>query len=311
MMLHRLAPLLAITVMLTACSGGGSAHNPALSTAQQGATASGTLTISLSNNAGTASRSRKPAYISPSTTQATLFIDGSTSGFRTPCTFSAGGCTINWTSTSGTHTFSAEIDDGSASGGNVLAQGSESVTLAPGLNSVPNITLNGVPAQVYLLTEAICPSADSQCTLGSTLPSYVEGTYQLLDMDGNIITSPGQLLEGGICLSGGTNATVAAVSGSNVATPACSGASPGNAQFAIACYAGSGSPTTGSVTMSASLADAPPLLSLSAAQIAAYGLQFPSSLTMPGWPATYQCSNGTIAVSGPANGSVTIQSHNG
>jgi hypothetical protein len=317
MTLHRLAALLAFNIALSACSGGGSAGNPTTSSAQ-GAPASGTLTISLSNNAGTASRLRKPAYISPSTTQATLFIDSSTSGFRTPCTATGPSptCAINWTSTSGTHTFSVEIDDGIT----VLAEGSESVNLLPGTNTVPEINLNGLPAVVALVSEALCTTPTTQCTGGTTsgATSYIQGSFQIEDADGNVISTPGLLLQGGVCLSGGGILFVDIFQGQQTFVGApCSSNSPTVMTFELECLSivtdSSGvlagfAPSTGTVTLSADWAGTAPLAPLSISQLNAVSVAYPSGLTMVGWP-TYTCASGAIAAAGSSNGTINVQSH--
>ena len=49
---------------------------------------------------------------------------------------------------------------------------------------------------------------------------------------------------------------------------------------------------------------------LTTAELASYNLTYPNqnSYTLIGWPA-YSCINGQIYVSGPAQGSTTVQSH--
>jgi hypothetical protein len=134
-------------VSLTACSGGGS--SPGVTAPQQSAsTARGTLKLiySRTKKASSASNARKPAYVSPGETHATLYIDSPTptSTASATCTPLVTDCTLTFSTTVGTHVLAVEIDDGT----NILAEGSASYALAVGDNTpqfqTNPLTLNGV-----------------------------------------------------------------------------------------------------------------------------------------------------------------------
>ncbi len=155
--------------------------------------AAGTLTIGMPH-VSTAGKRRRPGYVSPSTTYVTLWIDADTTGFRQACSPVASQCTIDWVSTSGTHSFTLALDDGAAiSGpGNVLADYAQSETLAAGVNSLPTITLNGVAAQDTYFSEVLDAANSSTCGLyGADVNCFI-ADYEVDDADGNQIMPPGK-----------------------------------------------------------------------------------------------------------------------
>jgi hypothetical protein len=317
---HTIASIAVVAVVLGACSGGGGGISPSSSnptTTGSGASpqvATGTLMIG-NPSAGRASNVRKPAYVSVSSKYATLWIDGSVTGVRSACTNTSTStpqpiCTINWTSTSGPHTFTVEVDDGTISGGGtVLAAGSASETLIAGLNTLSNITVNGVVVAMYLVTEALVTG--NACATAFQAPgNCFKGTVQFLDGDYQIITLPGnydQTTIGGPILM----QTATTGSANSIALALLDGfegvLAPGSDStvgFEIYCVDGS----TGTFTLYANYANAT-TGELSQAQLNAYSLSYPTATNIPGtdFP-TYACNSGVVASVGPANGSVTVQS---
>jgi len=299
--LRKLAPLAGACLILAACSGGGAVGTPASpippSTSVQNAT--GTLTIGVPQ-ASTAANARKPAFVSASTTYATLWIDAGATGFRQACSSSAT-CTINWTSTSGSHTFSVEVDDSPAvaGGGTVLADASVSENLAAGFNALSPIALNGVAAQVALVAENADAAGSAPCVpLGTGVNCY-QGQWQVLDYDGNVIVPPGGFDNGGVCLDT-TDGLEGFVAMSCTLSPS---ATP---SFTLSCQSGA----TGTFGIVAGTYDGTTYGAMSGAQLGSYNLAYPNSdaLAVQNWP-TYDCTNGTISATAPANGSVTVQSH--
>jgi hypothetical protein len=301
MILRTLAPLIAIAVALSACSAGGStaASSPAILPGSAPQIATGTLAIGRTS-AGAALTTRKPAYVSSATSFATLWIDAN-AGNRVACSPGAAGtCSINWTSTSGAHTFVAEVDDSATfSGpGTVLAQFSASENLTAGSNELPNITLDGVAGWILLLSEQLFAPGSPTC-LAQIAPAFggncFFGTFAVVDDSGNVITPPGNFANGGACFA--ADPSLAEI------TSQCTLPISSSISFAQACVPGA----NGTFNLAASAAN-PSASLLSTAQLAAYALSYPNqSVLTVRWPA-YSCTNGVIAAVGPANGSVTVQS---
>ncbi len=321
MILRTVATLIASTVVLAACGGGGSSTAASTQTlpnvAQQ--TATGTLTIG-GAQIGTAGTKRRPAYVSPSTKWATLWIDSNTTGDREACSvangLATGTCTINWVSTSGVHTFSVAVDDATSINGpgNILGDISVSETLQAGVNSLPNITLHSVVAQIGLLNEAESAEGSVTCNLASDPNSTNCYTGQIAfeDADGNDIVYPGDFDQLAACLV--QNGSLIISQGYN-----CYGPGPQEDLiygFYVWCQAGA----TGTFTMGGESQDV--LLGedsgipygvnygeVSPAQQATYSLSYPNQAdyTMNNWP-SYSCSDGTITAVGPANGPITVNS---
>jgi len=312
MRLAHLSPLLATALFAAACSGGGGGStgsvpavpvsNPNSSVASSAAY--GTLTIG-SPHSGSSANVRRPKFISPSSRYATLWIDGTATGFRVPCATVT--CTINWTSTSGPHTFYAAVDDAlSATGpGYVLAEGSEGVTLQIGTNTVPAITLNGIAEQLIFESATVAPVGDAFCS--ETLPAVpppvncMYGLLGLADIDGNLILSPGVFENAPINLTafGFPGAPIAALASGGPFTPDAVGNDYG---FAIACAAEQNGGIVPNVPEVGGYPDEP-----SAAQLATYQLTDHPGITQINWP-TLSCTNGQLFVVAAANGSVTVQS---
>lgn len=309
MKLRSLIPMLAITT-LAACSGGSNNATPNLATSastSQGAKAFGTLTINAPKSSAQAraqSDSRTPKYVSTATTFATLWFDGSVTGSRVSCN-SAAPCTINWTSTSGPHTIIAELDDATSptSGGNVLAMGGESVNLNVGANTLAALTLNGVPAGISLQNVTIDSATSSICENGQADGNNCAVvTFAVLDADGNAITTPGSFDDGGLnllntadlYLDGGPYQPDAVGNDYSIFIQ-CQDLAPSNSTFGF---------EFGNSIGSNGL---PSNEAISAQQLSNYSLTYATTLTFNNW-VSYLCTNGQVSVSGPADGTITVQS---
>jgi len=185
------------SMSLAACGGSGS--SPGVATPpQSAAVARGTLKFTFSNTKKVASTNsgRKPAYVSPGFTNATLLID-STSNVSNPCT--AATCTITFTTTPGPPTFAVEIDDGKY----ILAEGTQTYTLVSGDNtaqfqSTP-LTLNGVAYGWFL--DAAADGA---------------GTISLSDAAGYVIVSAAGNIDNGPITLASSDSSVATITSANL-----------------------------------------------------------------------------------------------
>ncbi len=306
MNLRTLATLLAISsaLGLNACSGGASTGAPTSMNVSApgnlpGATtqrANGTLAIAAPQSS-TAENRREVTYVSPSTRYATLWIDGAYET-RQPCN-AVLPCTLNWVSTSGPHTFTAEVDDSLSVGGagNVLADASIVFGLAAGENTF-SMQLAGVPAQVAFVSEFY---DTAECLFQQTCFNANETVD---DADGNVI--PGGSYDNlGVCI----------VEASPGITGCYGPTSPFfNVQSTfsdIGCEGGTGSFSVTAESYQAYL-NGPSAAEgeLTTAELASFDLTYPNqnSYAMTGWPA-YSCANYQIFVNGPAQGGVTLQSH--
>lgn len=188
----RIAPAVVLsTLLLAACSGGGSGSGGSLPATPSVQQVTGTLSIGYVTN--TSSAARKPAYVSAATTHAYVFINGSATPNNTStsaCT-SGGGttgtgtfCTISWSAAlpvPGSYTFDVETDNGSK----VLAEGAATYAIVAGNNTLGTLTLNGVVAQVSFAT--------TSCTAGmaNSVAGTCSGTVTLEDAAGNSIAYTG------------------------------------------------------------------------------------------------------------------------
>jgi hypothetical protein len=134
---------------------------------------SGTLTIG-APSALAQSVTRKPAFVSPSTGHAAVFIDGATSnsGSTTTCTATTGtgtGCTISWSAqltVPASHTFAVETDTGTNAPANtVLSEGAGAYAVVAGSgNTLAALSLNGVVKQAtFAVTACSGVSPNSLC----------------------------------------------------------------------------------------------------------------------------------------------------
>jgi hypothetical protein len=179
------------SMSLAACGGGGSspgAATPPQSAPQSASKATGTLKFTLPKrtNSATKNSGKKPAYISPSFTHATLWIDATAPPFTASCALDLP-CTISFSTTAGTHVLSVEIDDGGGASGSILAEGATPpISFTPGINAPTTVTLNGVAFSASLSNPA---------------PASGAGTFGVFDADANPILSPGLFDNGPITLT--------------------------------------------------------------------------------------------------------------
>lgn len=246
------------------------------------ATATGTLTIVTPATA--TSKARRPAFLSPATTQAALFIDGITkaAGSSTSC---AAGCTIAYATTAGTHTFRAEV----ANGSNVaLGAGSKSVTVNAGSGNAITLTINGAA------------SIASWVSTTSTTTNSISGTYSIEDPSAVLITSAPAGASTAFDNAPVTFATAVSPSFSGTATFTTTGSSTtlaapdanGNDYpFTASCSASANGTFTVNATSSSSAAG------ISAGQLSGLtpAVSYPSSTMNTAAMHTYGCINGTIS----------------
>jgi hypothetical protein len=212
-----------LTFTLTACGGGGGAGSVVATTTQQ---VTGTLGIGTAQAVTLGNRLRKPAYVSGSTTNARLFINGGASAANssTTCTPASGtagtgtACTITWSTSlavPASYTFAVEVDDGTT----VLAEGSATEAIVAGNNTLSTLTLNGVVAKASFVTLS-CVAG----TAGVT-PGTCNGAVILEDADSNTIEYNGP----STTVVAGNNPTTGTVfDNAPPATPVTLAASNGN-----------------------------------------------------------------------------------
>jgi hypothetical protein len=289
-------PPVILAAALAACSGGGGGAGTTSPQLPSGLPASGTLTITGPQSTAS-SLARKPLYISSATNHAALFIDAITAaaGSSSACTT---GCTIPFSTTSGTHTFNAEIDNGSHV---VLAEGTsgpQTVVAGPG-NSV-TITLNGAAAEfAWVANTAALPSAPAQ-------PTSIVANWAVADSSAVQITNAPT---GSATFDGGTITFAVSIASGNL-----SGSSPtftpttlahpdgngGDYSFTAACNGAAGTGTF-NVTATSGAGSGDVL----GAQLTALApsVTYPSS-TLTVTAHTYTCTNGVLSDS---TGNATLQ----
>jgi len=202
-MLLRIAAL-ALTIFagaLVGCGGGGGSSIPhGGGGSSQGSLADATLRIIIPQKT-TTNGTRRPAYISPSTTQLLWSLDGvsqTTVGLTSTSPGCSGSgssltCTVNFYVAPGSHTFTFTLED--ASNKPLSANTTVSSTLTAGAANVLSVTLGGI-AQSFSVTSVNTNFA----TPSSGAPFYtmygnnaVTLTVNALDADGNIIVGSGSL----------------------------------------------------------------------------------------------------------------------
>lgn len=181
---------------LAGCGGGG-ASVPHAGGSSQGTLAEGTLRIVVPEK--TTNGARRPAYISPSTTQLVWSYAGSTQTValttaNPDCSGSGSGlsCTVNFYVAPGTYTFSFTLQD--ASNKPLSAATNVSYTLVAGQANVLGVTLGGI-AQSFGVTSSnsnfATPSSGSNYTVYGN--AVVTLTINALDADSNTIVGAGSL----------------------------------------------------------------------------------------------------------------------
>jgi len=285
-----LPPCLALT-LLAGCAGGGSS----ISTPQQsGSPATGTLTLVA---LPTSSHARKPEYISSATAHAAFFVDSVTAAAGSSSSCSAG-CTIPYSTTAGTHTLSAEIDNSSHV---VLAEGTTGPqTLVSGPGNNFTITLNGAAAQLsWVANTGSSPASPAQ-------PTSVTANWAVADSSGVLITNAPT---GSAAFDGGTITFAAVVvSGLSGASPTVSPTTLAHPDAAGNDYAFTAScnGATGTGTFNVTATSGPGSGDVLPAQLAGLSpaVTYPSTALSVTPTHTYTCTNGVISDS---SGSVTLQ----
>jgi hypothetical protein len=183
---------------LAGCGGGGASLIPhsSGSATSAGALANATLHIVVPEK--TTNGKRRPAYISPSTTQLAWYLD---SVQQTPvalttsnpeCTSGGSGlsCVVGFNVAPGAHTFSFALED--SNGTTLSANTDVSATLTAGSANTINVTLGGV-AYSFSVTSASTNIAGSGLNRNVFGVAPVSLTINALDADGNTIVGAGSL----------------------------------------------------------------------------------------------------------------------
>lgn len=285
------ASFLTIAFLAGCAGGGGSSSVPPPQTAVP---ASGVLTIT--GPQSTSSRARRPQFISSATAHAAVFIDNVTTaaGSSTSCST---GCVIPYTTTSGTHTLSAEIDNSSHV---VLAEGTSGPqTIVAGSGNNFTMTLNGAAGEfTWVANTGSSPASPAQ-------PTSITANWAVADSSGVLITNAPT---GSAAFDGGTITFAVTVSGLTGNTPtftpttlAHPDASGNDYSFTASCNGATGTGTFSvAATSGAGSGDVLP------AQLAGLSpaVTYPSSSLAVTPAHTYTCAGGVISDS---SGSVTLQ----
>jgi hypothetical protein len=191
-------------------------------------------------------------------------------------------CTFSWSASSGSHSFAAEIDDGTK----VLAEGIQQYTLNPGANALAPLVMNGVDAEVG--------GFSNPETLAGGGTQYI-GTFSIGDADGNAITNAGgsAAFDNQCPLFASSAPAIGTVAISSACTPTATGA---GYPYTVSCVSGQSGTFQIVATNRGGTGDVTP------AELAALGITYPSTIT--GTVYVYTCTAGQISDSG---GTVTLQ----
>ena len=181
-----------------------------------GTAAALSIVIPQSTGSATASAVRRPQYVSPSSSQLQVAVNGGTASTYglTPtspgCSVVSGNltCTFSVAAPPGTDAFALTLADSS---GNVLSKNIVSATLTAGASTPVDVTLAGIPASVRAVpgvNSGIEGSGTPSYHIPGLLPQNIE--LQALDADGNVIIGPGAPTIGAPAVtSGSAYATIA------------------------------------------------------------------------------------------------------
>lgn len=218
-------PLQAISIAgliaVSACSSHGAALPPGEQTA---ATTGAKLTVIVprASTPATASSIRRPQYVSPSSTQLQVAVNGAA-----PATYgltpSSPGCSIvsaNLTCTftvaaaAGNDSFTLTLTDAS---GAVLSRNVVNASLAAGASTPIDVTLAGIPATVRAVPgpNATIEGTPQAYHIPGLLPQPIE--LEALDADGNVIIGPGAPIIGAPSIT--TGAAYASVASAQSTDP--------------------------------------------------------------------------------------------
>jgi hypothetical protein len=200
--MKHLARFALAALVLGGCGGHGGSLPPASPGASSLATSApahgtgATLSIQIPHPSSS-SHVRRPAYVSPSSAQLLVAVNG---GAATTYGLSATspGCSVIVTTTTctfsipaaaGNDAFALTIEDAA---GNVLSKNVVTATLAAGVATPVNVTLAGIPASV-LAVPGNGSSIEDSATPAYHVPGLVPQPIELeaLDADGNVIVGPG------------------------------------------------------------------------------------------------------------------------
>jgi len=183
--------------VLAGCGGGGGSIVPKSGNGS-GTLAQATLHIVIPEK--TTNGKRRPAYVSPSTTQLAWTLDGVTqatvnlTSSNPNCTGSPLTCTVNFDVAPGTHTFSFYLED-SATPPNVLSDVTNYVyTLVAGQANNPTIVLGGVVSYFGIASTSnnfVTPVPSMQPIYYVYGPRAVSLTINAYDADNNVIVGNG------------------------------------------------------------------------------------------------------------------------
>jgi hypothetical protein len=182
---------------LAGCGGGGGGVMPhTAGGSPQGTLAQATLHILVPEK--TTNGKRRPAYISPSTSQLAWSLDGvqqspvALTTSNPNCTSGSSGlsCVVNFEVAPGAHTFSFELKD--ANGTTLSANTNVSATLTDGAANNINVTLGGV-AYSFSVTSISTNIAGTGINRNVYGVAPIALTINALDADGNAIIGSGSL----------------------------------------------------------------------------------------------------------------------
>ncbi len=176
-------------VVVAACSGGGGRLVPATQNTAAPAKAAANASFTIHVPSKTAGTSAKPQYVSPSTTQVSISVNGGAavvaplSPTASGCTSASNGftCTVIVAAPVGTDTFVISLLDADS---NVLSTLSVSESVASGAANNFGIVLGGVVASLTLTLATSSPVANGSA-------QQIALTVNGLDADGNVIAGPG------------------------------------------------------------------------------------------------------------------------
>lgn len=277
-----LGSIVVLATCLSACSGAASPLSPVVAKstaspvspiAQAAVTASGTMTIMIPPKRTVSSATRRTAYVSPGTTHAAVFINGSTSpAGSASCTPSGSplSCTVTWQfsgAVPASYPIAVEIDNGTT----VLAENKATYVITAGSNTLSTLTLNGVAASASQSGET--------CTGASC-----SGSISLADAAGNAITNLTAPLASGfdngpLTLASTAVSTGSVSAGGTITQPSASGAYA----YTVACSTSTGNfqaTVTPSVTTGSG--------DITSAELASLSLAYPASVTYASH--SYGCS---------------------
>jgi hypothetical protein len=217
---------IAALVAVSACSSHGAPALPQVAP-KPATTGTGGATLSIvvprASEVTAASSSRRPQYVSPSSAQLQVAVNGGTPATYglTPsspgCNTATAGltCTFTVAAAPGNDTFALTLTDGA---GVVLSRNIINATLTAGASTPIDVTLAGVPVSVRAVpghNAAIEGSGTPAYHIPGLLSQPIE--LQALDADGNVIIGPGAPTIGAPTVSSGS--AYATIASANSADP--------------------------------------------------------------------------------------------